>query len=71
VPPSDVLYLRMKAEGGESYRFAFSVDGRDWTDVGGAVEGRHIEGARVALTAAGGAARFDWVKVTPGLEGSR
>jgi beta-xylosidase len=70
-PASGALYLRMKAEGGERYRFAFSANGRDWTEVGRAVEGRHIEGARVALTAAGGAARFDWVKVTPGLEGSR
>jgi beta-xylosidase len=71
VPRSDALQLRMTAEGGERYRFAFSTDGRVWTEVGGAVEGGFIEGARVALTAAGGAARFDWVRITPGLEGSR
>jgi xylan 1,4-beta-xylosidase len=65
VPPADSLYLRMKAEGGERYRFAYSADGREWTDVGGEVDGSYIEGVRVALTAAGGPARFDWVKVTP------
>lgn len=62
-PKTDALYLRMSAEGGERYRFAFSANGREWTDVGGAVDAGYIEGARVALTASGGAARFDWVKV--------
>jgi hypothetical protein len=33
--------------------------------LGGAVGGGYIEGARVALTAGGGAARFDWIKITP------
>jgi xylan 1,4-beta-xylosidase len=62
-PPTGALYLRMTAEGGERYRFAFSSNGRDWTDVGGAIDAGYIEGARVALTASGGAARFDWIKV--------
>jgi hypothetical protein len=53
----------MTAEGGERYRFAFSANGRDWTDVGGSVDAGYIEGARVALTASGGVARFDWIKV--------
>jgi beta-xylosidase len=66
LPASDLLYLRMKAEGGERYRFSFSTDGREWTEVGSAVDGAFIEAARVALTAAGGAARFDWVRITPG-----
>ncbi|MDQ3742905.1 MAG: family 43 glycosylhydrolase [Acidobacteriota bacterium] len=65
-PQSEVIYLRMTAEGGERYRFAFSANGREWTELGGAVEGGYIESARVALTAAGGAARFDWVKITSG-----
>ena len=64
-PASDARYLRMTAEGGGRYRFAFSANGRDWTEVGGTVDGAFIEGARVALTAAGGAARFDWVKIMP------
>ncbi|HEV7890662.1 MAG TPA: family 43 glycosylhydrolase [Pyrinomonadaceae bacterium] len=64
-PKSDALYLRMTAEGGERYRFAFSSNGREWTDVGGHVDAGYIEGARVALTASGGAAKFDWVKIVP------
>jgi len=68
-PKSNTLYLRMKAEGGERYRFAFSADGREWTELGGWTDGAFIEGARVALTAAGGAARFDWVRITPTKEG--
>jgi xylan 1,4-beta-xylosidase len=62
-PKSDALYLRMTAEGGERYRFAFSANGREWAEVGGAVDAGYIEGARVALTASGGAARFDWIKI--------
>ena len=62
-PQSEMIYLRMTAEGGERYRFAFGANGREWTELGGAVEGGYIESARVALTAAGGAARFDWVKI--------
>jgi beta-xylosidase len=65
LPASDFLHLRMEAEGGERYRFAYSTDGRAWTQVGGALDGAFIESARVALTAAGGAASFDWVRVTP------
>jgi hypothetical protein len=53
----------MTAEGGEQYHFAFSLDGRKWTELGGPVNGSHVEGARVALTAAGGAAHFDWVRI--------
>ena len=65
-PKSEVVYLRMTAEGGERYRFAFGANGREWTELGGAVEGGYIEAARVALTAGGGPARFDWVKITSG-----
>jgi beta-xylosidase len=65
IPATDFLYLRMKAEGGERYRFSFSTNGREWTDVGSAVDGAFIEAARVALTAARGAVRFDWVRITP------
>jgi beta-xylosidase len=63
-PKSETIFLRMTAEGGKRYRFAFSADGRDWTELGGTVDGGYIEGARIALTAGGGTARFDWVKVT-------
>jgi beta-xylosidase len=62
-PREGAVFLRMTVEAGETYRFAFSGDGRRWTELGGAVNGSHVEGARVALTAAGGAARFDWVRI--------
>lgn len=59
------IYLRMKAMGGERYRFAYSADGREWKDLGGEVDGSYIEGARVALVAGGvGASRFDWIRIT-------
>jgi xylan 1,4-beta-xylosidase len=68
-PNSPSIYLRMEATEGESYRFAFSADGREWKELGGPVNGSHIEGARVALTAGrtpqGAAAKFDWVRITP------
>lgn len=65
-PPSKSIYLRMTATGGEQYRFAFGDNGRDWTELGGAVAGAHVEGARVALTAgAGTVARFDWIRIVP------
>jgi hypothetical protein len=53
----------MTAAGGERYSFAFGANGRDWTELGGSIGGGYIEGARVALTAVGGAARFDWIKI--------
>jgi len=62
------ILLRMTAAGGESYRFSFSADGRVWKELGGAVAGGHVEGARVALTAGGtlgAAARFDWFRIAP------
>jgi hypothetical protein len=65
-PAASPVRLRMTAAGGETYRFAFSADGRVWRDVGGDVNGSHVEGARVALTVggpAGASARFDWVRI--------
>ncbi|HYO63545.1 MAG TPA: family 43 glycosylhydrolase [Pyrinomonadaceae bacterium] len=61
--PPPFVHLRMTATGGETFRFAFSTDGREWTELGGAVDGRHVEGARLALTAGGGPVRFDWVRI--------
>ncbi|HYE15861.1 MAG TPA: family 43 glycosylhydrolase [Pyrinomonadaceae bacterium] len=68
-PVSPQVVLRMTATGGESFRFAYSADGKEWKELGGTVAGSHVEGARVALTAGGGAARFDWVRIK--AEGSR
>jgi hypothetical protein len=66
-PDAQNIYLRMIVTGGEQFRFAYSVNGRDWTDLGGTVAGSHVEGAHVALTAGGttAGARFDWFKITP------
>ena len=59
------IYLRMTATGGEVYQFAYSLDGKSWTDLGKPIVGSHVEGARVALTHVGKAreARFDWLKI--------
>jgi hypothetical protein len=65
-PNAPALYLRMTVAGGETYRFAASANGRDWTNVGASINANYIEGAHVALTAAGRAgapARFDWLRV--------
>ncbi|HEY0078631.1 MAG TPA: family 43 glycosylhydrolase [Pyrinomonadaceae bacterium] len=62
------VYLRMTAKDGELYRFAYSADGRDWKELGEAVDGSFIEGAHVALTAGGAPgspARFDWFRLSP------
>jgi beta-xylosidase len=65
VPNAASVYLRMTATNGEQFRFAFSLNGRDWKELGGTVQGSHVEGAHIALTAGGTGARFDWVKITP------
>jgi len=66
------LQLRMTAREGRFYRFAFSRDGRAWTDVGGEVDGTYLppwdRGVRVALVAGGGrgaAGAFDWLRIAP------
>lgn len=67
-PRAGALYLRMTAKDGELYRFAYSADGRDWTELGGAVNASHIEGAHIALTGSGmpnAVAQFDWIRITP------
>ena len=67
-PSSESIFLRMTAAGGETYRFSYSANGREWLELGGVVSGSHLENARVALTAggpAGSVAKFDWFRVTP------
>ena len=69
-PRAGALYLRMTAKDGELYRFAYSADGRNWTELGDPINGSHIEGAHVALTGSGApnaSARFDWIRITPTL----
>ena len=65
-PGAPSVYLRMTVTDGEQFRFAFSTNGRDWKELGGAVQAGNVEGAHVALTAGGQpGARFDWLKITP------
>jgi xylan 1,4-beta-xylosidase len=71
-PAGPTLHLRMRARGGQRYRFAMSRDGRDWQDVGGELDGGYLppwdRGVRVALTAGGArgpAARFAFLRVVP------
>ncbi|MCA1850442.1 MAG: hypothetical protein LC672_05205, partial [Acidobacteria bacterium] len=65
------VYLRMTAKGGEHFSFAYSTNGRDWRELGGAVQGSHVEGAHVALTAGGAGARFGWLRITPARPAKR
>lgn len=65
---SSRIYLRMSVAGGARFRFAFSHDGENWKNCGDEIQGGHLEGVRIALTAGGGkgsAAKFDWLRVTP------
>jgi beta-xylosidase len=66
-PNTPSVYLRMTVTDGEQFRFAFSANGRDWKELGAAIQAGNVEGAHVALTAggAGAGARFDWLKITP------
>ena len=73
-PRARALYLRMTAKDGELYRFAYSANGRDWTELGEPLTGGNIEGAHIALTgsgAPGAVARFDWIRITPTLTGTK
>jgi beta-xylosidase len=68
-PNSGYLFLRMTARDGHRYRFAYSRDNRSWTSVGEELDGQYLppwdRGVRVALTAGGAPARFNWLRITP------
>jgi xylan 1,4-beta-xylosidase len=71
-PRGSLVYLRMAAREGHLYRFAFSDDGRAWTNVGDEIDGAYLplwdRGVRVALVAGGArgaAARFGSLRVEP------
>jgi xylan 1,4-beta-xylosidase len=65
----DFLFLRMTVRDGHLYRFAFSRNQHDWTNLGEELDGSYLppwdRGVRVALTAGGAPARFDWLRITP------
>lgn len=70
-PAAQLIYLRMRARRGHLFRFAFSANGRDWTDVGDELDGSYLppwdRGVRVALTcggAEGASARFQEMSIT-------
>jgi hypothetical protein len=67
-PSVPLLYLRMKVTDGSNYSFSYSVDGREWKDIGERVGGGYLEGVRVALTVGGSegaSAKFEWLRITP------
>lgn len=67
-PAAPLLYLRMSVTGGSHYRFAFSTDGRAWTDASEEINGSFMEGVRISLTSGGikgASARFEWIRITP------
>lgn len=67
-PSAPLVYLRLTASEGARFRFAVSGDGRAWKEVGDA-EGGYLPpwdlAVRVALTASGAGAKFDWLRITP------
>jgi beta-xylosidase len=69
-PRAGRVHLRMAATDGRRFRFAVSRDGRNWTDVGGEIDGDYLprwdRGIRVALVVGGtGAAtgHFDSLRI--------
>jgi beta-xylosidase len=71
-PRSPTLWLRLSARNGHLFKFAFSTNGRNWTDVGPELNGDYLppwdRGLRVALTAGGAAgapARFNSLRIMP------
>jgi beta-xylosidase len=68
VSKGESLYLQMRVREGHLYRFSFSWNQNDWTDLGEELDGAYLppwdRGVRIALTAGGAPARFDWVRVT-------
>lgn len=60
------VYVRIVAEGGSLYRFAYSRDGRRWAPLGRATSGAYMELVQLALTVAGpkgATGAFDSVRV--------
>jgi len=60
------IYLRMTVINGYEFHFAFSEDGQKWTSFS-EISFCNLGEARIALTVGGergGAAKFDWLRVT-------
>ena len=72
-PAGPQLYVRLSARNGKEFRFAFSTNGRDWTDVGNDQQGTHLppwdRAVRIALTVGGridAQGAFDSFRIRPG-----
>lgn len=66
VPNASSIYLRMSVREAWRFRFALSLDGREWQDVGEEVSGSYLEPVNIALTSGGAKdaqARFEWVRI--------
>lgn len=61
------IVLRIKAKDGEVFNFAYSADGKTWTELGDKMLFSNLEGARLALIyndkTPNAGARFDWFRV--------
>jgi hypothetical protein len=56
----------MMVASGMRYRFAISIDGHDWKEIGQDINGTYLEGGRVALIVEGtkgASARFESLKI--------
>ncbi|MGB9181907.1 MAG: family 43 glycosylhydrolase [Pyrinomonadaceae bacterium] len=68
VPNASNIYLRMSVRQAWRFRFALSLDGREWQEVGEEVSGSYLEPVNIALTSGGAEnaqAKFEWVRITP------
>jgi xylan 1,4-beta-xylosidase len=67
-PQASLLHLRMTVANGSRYRFAYSVDGREWRDAGDEINGSYLEGVRISLTVGGtkgASAKFESMQIAP------
>lgn len=59
LPPGETIHLRMIASGGHTFKFSYSTDGKEWSDLGQKepLQGQYLppwdRGVRIALIAGG------------------
>lgn len=64
------INLKIKSENAANYDFYFSTDnGKNWQKLGETIDGKFINGGRIALVYEGKSskanAKFDWIKIEP------
>ncbi|WP_165305081.1 family 43 glycosylhydrolase [Pedobacter sp. SYP-B3415] len=67
-PAARLLQLKVTVKQGSKLQYAWSTDGRSWTNIGGVLEGTYLppwdRGVRIALVAKGtGTGYFDWIRI--------